>query len=121
MRTFTFYWLPLLCYAGLIFYASSLSHLFQPLTFYSADKLLHIGEYAILGILTINILQKYFPDQGNKRLKILAVVLSTLYGVSDEFHQYFIPFRDASIFDVGADGIGSFLGVFLYIIVKRGK
>jgi len=91
------------------------------MTFYSADKFLHIGEYAILGILVKNILQRYFPDQGNNRLRILTVMLSTLYGISDELHQYFIPFRDASIFDVGADGIGSYLGVSLYSIVKREK
>jgi VanZ family protein len=114
VRSFTFSWLPLLVYAGLIFYLSSLPNPPQPFTFSSADKVLHIVEYAILGILIINLLKHYFPDQGNKQLISLAVVLSTLYGISDEFHQYFVPFRDANLFDVLADGIGSCLGVFLY-------
>ena len=114
MRSFTFSWLPLLVYAGLIFYLSSLPNPPQLFTFSSADKVLHIVEYVILGILIINLLKHYFPDQGNKQLISLAVVLSTLYGISDEYHQYFVPFKDANLFDVLADGIGSCLGVFFY-------
>jgi len=121
VRTFAFYWLPLMSYAGLMFYLSSLPHPPQPLIFFTYDKTLHVVEYAILGMLVINLLQKYFPDQRKRRLTILAVVLSTLYGITDEFHQYFTPFRDASVFDVCADGIGSLFGVSLYFIVKRGK
>jgi hypothetical protein len=82
VRSFTFSWLPLLVYAGLIFYLSSLPNPPQPFTFSSADKVLHIVEYVILGILIINLLKHYFPDQGNKQLISLAVVLSTLYGIS---------------------------------------
>ena len=122
MRSFTFSWLPLLIYAGLIFYLSSLPNPLQPFTFSSADKVLHIVEYAILGILVINVLKQYYPEQGNKRLQIFAGFLSTLYGMGDEFHQYFVPFRDTNLFDVLADGIGSCLGVFLYgyFTKKRG-
>ena len=122
MKSLLFYWLPFLAYAGLIYFFSSISHPSYPFTFYSVDKFYHIGEYAILGILVIRLLKMYFPDLGYKRLKILAILLTILYGMSDEFHQYFVPFRDASLLDLFADGIGSFLGVVVYIRLKdKGK
>jgi len=97
VRSFTFSWLPLLVYAGLIFYLSSLPNPPQPFTSSSADKVLHIVEYAILGILVINILKQYYPEQRKKRLQIFAGFLSTPYGMSDEFHQYFVPFKDKAV------------------------
>jgi len=122
VRSFLSYWLPLLVYASVIYYLSSIPHLPRFLTFYSIDKLSHVGEYAILGILVIHLLKKYYPDLGYKRLKIFTVLLSTLYGVCDEFHQYFVPFRDANLFDLFADGIGSLLGAFIYIhLTDKGK
>jgi len=45
---------------------------------------------------------------------ILSVVLSSLYGVSDEIHQYFVPFREADLLDVLADTLGSIMGVYIY-------
>lgn len=47
-------------------------------------------------------------------LLILAIILSTLYGLSDEVHQALIPERTASIGDIVADGFGSLIGAFCY-------
>jgi VanZ family protein len=41
---------------------------------------------------------------------LLAAVLSSAYGATDEFHQYFVPGRDCSIFDWFADTGGSLAG-----------
>lgn len=41
---------------------------------------------------------------------IAAIVLATLYGVSDEFHQLFVPGRSADPYDVLADGVGATIG-----------
>ena len=38
-----------------------------------------------------------------------AVVVATLYGISDEFHQYFVPPRQVEVRDVLADAIGASL------------
>jgi len=45
-----------------------------------------------------------------KSLFAVAVVFSGLYGISDEFHQYFVPGRYASVGDVAANFFGAFLG-----------
>jgi len=36
---------------------------------------------------------------------------SIVYGLSDELHQYYIPYRNASFMDFAADTAGSILGV----------
>jgi len=45
---------------------------------------------------------------------ILSVLLSSLYGISDEIHQYFVPYRDADLIDVLADMLGGIMGVYIY-------
>ena len=55
---------------------------------------------------------------------ILLIAIGTLYGISDEIHQYFIPSRSADILDVLADCIGSTMGVLVahkLIIVTENK
>jgi VanZ family protein len=36
-----------------------------------------------------------------------------LYGVSDEFHQYFVPGRSVEALDVLADALGGLLGAWM--------
>jgi VanZ family protein len=40
-----------------------------------------------------------------------AVILTTLYGISDEFHQSFVPGRSPDRVDVAADFLGAALAV----------
>jgi len=40
---------------------------------------------------------------------VLIVIFSTLYGMSDEWHQSFVPGRDASAWDVLADTLGALI------------
>jgi VanZ family protein len=53
---------------------------------------------------------------------IAAVALAALYGMSDEFHQSFVPHRDVELGDVIADTAGAFVSVgalWLWGIIKR--
>jgi len=47
-------------------------------------------------------------------LIILSVLSSSLYGISDEIHQHFVPYRSAEWMDIFADILGSVFGVFIY-------
>jgi VanZ family protein len=38
---------------------------------------------------------------------LLAIVLAIAYGVSDEFHQRFVPGRSSDVYDVLADAEGA--------------
>lgn len=100
--------------AAVIFIGSSHPNpLTLPGTGYS-DKFMHFFAYTILSYLTARALlwKREIPDE--KRYLLGAIVLVALYGVSDEFHQYFVPERDASAMDLLADFIGSFCGAMLF-------
>ncbi len=63
--------------------------------------------------------------KGNKKIKmgyvIIALGISIIYALSDEFHQIFVPFRNPSIQDILIDTIGIFLSTIfiLYFNKKR--
>ena len=100
------YWsLPVL-YAGIIFFLSSHPLPVKTTPFASFDKIVHILEYGILASLIYFALKSEFAL--TNKIILLAFVLSFLYGISDEVHQYFVPGRHADIFDVIANGFGSF-------------
>lgn len=50
---------------------------------------------------------------------ILLTVLVTVYGASDEYHQSFVAGRDASLWDLLADGVGGFLAAVMLFWRKR--
>lgn len=95
---------------ALIFYLSSLPKIGNYELPYGADKIVHFAEYAVLGFL-ISLTLKF---TGVRRYILLGVMIATLYGISDEIHQSFVPMRDASIYDVVADSIGSFVGAYSF-------
>lgn len=73
---------------------------------------LHLVEFAILYILFVSALavnQKLKPG-----FSLLAAIVSCLYGITDEFHQSFIPYRSASLIDVVKDIIGV-LAVYFHV------
>ena len=49
-----------------------------------------------------------------KLLIILSVLSSSLYGISDEIHQHFVPYWSAEWMDIFADILRSVFGVFIY-------
>ncbi len=70
--------------------------------------------YALLGAL---FLRAFYTTSINRHLKlifVLSVLLSGLYGISDEIHQSFVPYRDADAMDALADFIGSAFGAGIF-------
>jgi len=84
-------------------------------SFYGADKVIHGIEYAILGLLLARSIFSSKPRFSNRSLIISIVTLATLYGISDEIHQAFVLGRNASFWDVLADGSGSLIGALFYL------
>ncbi|HZC81982.1 MAG TPA: VanZ family protein [Nitrospiraceae bacterium] len=109
------YWVPVLCYAGLIFFLSDQPHPeeYVPVfAFQGGDKLGHALEYSVLGILCYRAFRHAAGEWASRYALYLAIVASIGYGVSDEFHQYFVPLRKADGWDVLADTIGASLGAW---------
>lgn len=106
----------LLAYCGLIFYLSSQPlHLPDNLPRHS-DKLVHFLEYGALGAFTWFAL-RCAPLAGKSgRLFLVAWVFASLYGLSDEYHQSFVPGRDASLYDALADSLGALAACTLFTL-----
>lgn len=113
--------LPLFLWMILIFFFSSLpgsGNQYEPtLLYYIERKGAHIIEYIVLMFLAIRFFRALFPKENIKKILFFAATFSLLYGVSDEFHQSFVPYRGAKISDVLIDGIGILLaGTVVYSI-----
>jgi len=79
--------------------------------------LAHGIAYGCLATTFLYSLQPYFKTFNNKFVAaIIVVMLSVLFGISDEYHQSFIPGRSVSIWDVVADGFGALLVVVWWLL-----
>ena len=76
-------------------------------------KLAHFTEYFILGLLTYNMIHSY-----NKKA-YLSVIICVLYAISDEIHQMFVPGRSCQIMDMTIDTLGSLLGIYILLFIKK--
>src|SRR5205085_9706524 len=73
------------------------------------DKVAHLIAYFVLGFLAARALG-WTTALSGIALAAAAFVIAALYGVSDEFHQSFVPGRDSSAADVLADAAGALIG-----------
>ena len=107
--------LALALYAGLIFWLSSQSFPEGPPLFRFAygDKLFHLLEYGLFGLLA----WKAFRPQGGRGLA-WSLFLTAGYAGSDELHQLLVPTRSASLADWGADLLGILLGFGLGALLR---
>ena len=96
----------------LIYVLSSISHPPQPAANSYIPVIEHVIEYLILGFL-LHTLISSARDYSQRRVFILAVLLASLYGLTDEIHQFFVPGRVCSLDDLAADTLGSLIGVSL--------
>ena len=79
----------------------------MPMLFSAEDKLIHAAAYALMGLLAW---MTFFREQRPPMTAfIVSVLFCSLYGLSDEWHQSFVPGRDASAGDWLADTLGGFL------------
>ena len=101
-------WLPVIAYMAMLFVLSSFSKLPPPpgdLSFYHV----HIAAYAGLGALTTRATAKGLR-QVSITAALIAIAISSLYGVTDEYHQVFVPGRTFDVLDMAADAFGSVVG-----------
>jgi len=85
---------------------------------FTLKKTAHCFEYAFLALAFYHALKgswrTYLATQAHK-----AWALATLYAVSDEFHQWFVPTRTATPRDVVIDSIGAAVGIGLLRLFFR--
>jgi VanZ family protein len=118
-KKFIYYWLPVLLYCLLIFIQSSYSSPENIPSLPYIDKVIHFAVYAILGILFFRAFRTQRFKENINMVIMLSILSSSLYGMSDEVHQYFVPHRDADIMDFLADVMGSICGVYVIKFIKK--
>jgi len=117
---------PLIAWAVLIFWLSSLSHVPRIDTpILASDKIAHALVYFVLC---------WFSSRAVYRQRVIAVlaghsllagfVFTCVYGYFDEVHQLFVPGRNYDYFDMLADASGALIFVLLaqawkFLAVRR--
>lgn len=80
-------------------------------------KLAHYSIYFLLGILVY----KLFMITRIKKKEILAIIICTLYAITDEFHQLFVSGRSGQLRDILIDCLGSITVIILIKIIMKIK
>jgi VanZ family protein len=113
------FWIPALVTAAVI---ATLSH--QPslgLGESFPDKPAHVLEYAFFTLTLIFALTRGFDRRRNTVGRIVvAVLLASMYGASDEWHQSFVG-RDATIEDWFADIAGAAIAATGVLVWRRAR
>lgn len=131
-------WVAVVAWAGVIFFMSSnsgtglneglgvFSSIYQVLKEIQASLLgpgvdvlssiAHFCEYTVFGMLLAHALGYHLTL---RRACILAVVCASLYGVSDEIHQLFVPDRMCDPIDWMVDTAGATLGASIMYVFKH--
>ena len=81
-------------------------------------KLAHAGEFFILAILFWRLFYRGHKQKFQKSFW-LAIILTALYALSDEWHQMFIVGREGRVLDIFFDILGSYLGLFFFSRQKK--
>lgn len=116
LKSFLWYQMPAIFMAAIIFTLSSISKLPHIVSaFQWEDKFAHAFVFGLLSYLIARALffQYRFPAW-QKNYLWLAILLTILYGVSDEIHQYFVPGRSSEFYDIVADATGACFGVLAF-------
>ena len=95
---------------ALIFGLSSISQ--TPVLVGGVDKDLHAVLYSGLSALLVRALAGGWHRRLTVGTVVAAIVMAAAYGVSDEFHQSFVPMRSVEVMDVVADTVGAALAAF---------
>ena len=116
------YWAPVALYAGMIFYLSAQPHPEEHLPSFLlkdvSDKVLHAVEYGILAVLCFRAFRWAAGPAVARQAVVAAIVAASVYGVTDEVHQFFVPFRESSWLDWLADTAGAAIGGISWRFIK---
>jgi len=79
-----------------------------------SDKIEHFLAYFVLGITFCIWIPSKTWLKRTFVCSIFVILLCTLFGASDEYHQKFVPGRSCDLYDLGVDFAGGVIAVFAY-------
>ena len=121
-KKFLIYHLPVILYAGIIIFVSSITTLRTPeVRFLAFDKLAHFCEYAIFALLTIRSVSNLTQKLKLEGSLLISAAFVILFAVFDEYFVQILSKRDSSLNDLAADIVGSILILILYYMLRKRK
>jgi VanZ family protein len=114
---FLFYWLPVVAYTGLIFSGSSIKARDLPTLLPYMDKVAHLMEYSLFGMLLGRAIRATFTRGSAFAVTVAAVGLGAAVGCMDEIYQRFVPGRQSDPLDWLTDLAAVTLGTVLVQVV----
>ena len=85
--------------------------------YYNLDKIQHMVLYFGFGVLLYLTFFNSEKYSFKKYAAIFAIVVGILYGITDEYHQSFVPGRVSSTADIFANGVGLTIAQILILIL----
>ena len=85
------------------------------------DKAAHLAAYALMGYLACRAWASLPWPLGGVAISLAGFLFAVVFGLSDEWHQSFVPGRMAEGWDVLADGLGALVGVGIHAWRQRAK
>jgi len=106
--------LPMTIVMIIIFLLSNTPGKDLPSAINGLDKIVHAIAYGTLAACCLYGFPPAARDKKTLRTGILVIFFCFFYGLTDEFHQSFIPGRSPSWLDIAADTTGAALTVLLW-------
>ncbi len=107
-------WLPVILWMALIFRFSSGTVPVASQVYWQDFAVKKTGHVLLFGALAVLIYRGLIGSGiDKKKAFVWAIILSTLYGATDEFHQMYTQGRESRLRDVFIDGIGASFFTFL--------
>lgn len=111
---------PMVLIMGTIFFLSHQAGTELPFSLLPGlDKLAHAVIYALLAASVLFGVSREVLQVKPFKTGVLVVFICLLYGLTDEYHQTFIPGREASLGDLTADVVGPAVLVYFWLKYNR--
>lgn len=92
------------------------------ISLFEKDKLLHAAAYGLMASLVWLGMYRSGREWSRRQLWWYPILFASLYGLSDEIHQYFVPSRHFDLRDLVADVAGAVAAqAFLFVVIWRNK
>ncbi|MFC1523754.1 VanZ family protein [Thermodesulfobacteriota bacterium] len=111
--------IPVILTMGMIFFLSHFPGDDLPGGFYGLDKIAHMGVYGLLAATALFAVKPSWREHAQSLTGLGVVLFCIAYGISDEYHQSFIPGRTTSGYDLLADTAGALMLVGLWRRTNR--
>jgi VanZ family protein len=105
-------------YVCLIFGLSSIRGLQVPGSFPFMDKVAHLMEYSLFGLLVGRAIRFTMSGSSRVAMSIAAISVGAFVGMCDEIYQRFVPGRSSDVFDWLTDVTAVTLAVVITQVVS---